>query len=388
MNPLNFQNSTFNLGFYQQSIPETHKLSNYQPQTFVNATYVLSNEHQRNVAQNNNNLTNKNHRDCLDTLMTTNSSSCSEQIEETQQKDSNDETKKIFNFFVQNKYPKKEELEELAKSTNKSVKHLETWFKNRRRALALKGLFPNYQRKNKFSKEQIGTLKEFFQNLKKPKKTHYEQIHQKLNQACSIKNIKNWFNHYKKKIKLGVSERKKRNKETLPTQQNIIKTSNELEKKRNENNDDDENTNENLTKINNNSSFIHPMNFTPIQTMQTNQAPANTLFLLPLSQNTCPYVFMQQPMNNSFIIQNYSVNPLNNYQPRQTPMILMNDPNKTNNFINNGLEAANFSNSQANYGYVFVMNQQPNMMNIPKNQSFQVFASQRKDFPLTQNKMS
>lgn len=388
MNPMNFQNSTFNLQFYQQPMPEAHKLSNYQPQAFLNATYVLSNEHQAIAPQSNNTLTNKHHRDCLDTLMTTNSSSCSEQIEETQQKDNNDETKKIFNFFAQNKYPKKEELEELAKSTNKSIKHLETWFKNRRRALALKGLFPNYQRKNKFSKEQVEILKEFFKNIKKPKKSHYEQIHQKLNQACSIKNIKNWFNHYKKKMKLGISEKKKKNKETLTTQQNTIKTSHELEIKKNEENN--ERNNESFMKINENPTFLNQMNFMPIQKMQTaNQPSRNTLFLLPLQQNTSPYIFMPKPMNNPFIIQNYTINPLNNnYQPRQTPIILMNEPNKTNISFNNGLDATNFPNSQPNYGYVLVMNQpNVNVMNMPK-QSFQVFAPQKEDFPLNQNRMS
>lgn len=76
---------------------------------------------------------------------------------------------------------------------------MDAWFKNRRRALALKGELPDYKRKNKFSKVEARILREFFERMERPKKSQFLEIREKLNNGCTLQNIKNWWNHFKKK---------------------------------------------------------------------------------------------------------------------------------------------------------------------------------------------
>lgn len=55
------------------------------------------------------------------------------------------------NNLKKNKYPKKALMIELAQKINKTLSSVETWFKNRRRSLAKRGLMPHYMVKKKFN---------------------------------------------------------------------------------------------------------------------------------------------------------------------------------------------------------------------------------------------
>lgn len=79
---------------------------------------------------------------------------------EIQSKDINEQTIILCKFFakvfllifvmkkskkyVKNKYPTRKELSDLAEKTQKTVRSIETWFKNRRRSMANRGLMPDY----------------------------------------------------------------------------------------------------------------------------------------------------------------------------------------------------------------------------------------------------
>lgn len=105
----------------------------------------------------------------------------------------------LSKFFKENRYPSRKDLENLAANTKRPIRNLEAWFKNRRRALALKGELPGYKRKNKFSKEETKILLEYFAQMNRPKKSDFLEIREKLNNGCTLQNIKNWWNHFKKK---------------------------------------------------------------------------------------------------------------------------------------------------------------------------------------------
>jgi len=84
----------------------------------------------------------------------------SEEMLEIQSKDINEQTIILCKFFakvfllifvmkkskkyVKNKYPTRKELSDLAEKTQKTVRSIETWFKNRRRSMANRGLMPDY----------------------------------------------------------------------------------------------------------------------------------------------------------------------------------------------------------------------------------------------------
>ena len=164
--------------------PHGHSILSHDSQTsqFYASNLMRSSEGPNGVPFEDQNSYQENpKKNSFDALLMTNSSLSFEYLDDIQTKDIDEETMKLCKFFKGNKYPTKEEMKELGQLTNRTVRHLETWFKNRRRALALKGLLPNYQRKNKFSKQEIEILKDFFNGVKKPKKYHFEQIHQKLN---------------------------------------------------------------------------------------------------------------------------------------------------------------------------------------------------------------
>ena len=318
-------------------------------------------------------------KNCLDALLTTNSSLSSEQFDDIQAKDLNEETKKLCKFFKKNKYPNKEDLQELARLTNRTVKHLETWFKNRRRALAMKGLLPSYQRKNKFSKQEVETLMEFFENLKKPKKHHFEQIHQKMNNVCSIKNIKNWFNHYKKKIKMGVQERKKKVKVESNNSQKVINQCYNLSGTQ-----DAIQTNpimQNQANVQENSSFMNSISFSsnPMQNFQTpsfsqQQKTGNNRVILPVYPNYYPssYAYVQKPNNGPpIMLQNYNINPTqsctsglppNNCSSSQMNYNLAAMPTAKNNIMPHQMAQ--------NFGYFVILNQ-PNVQNLQNLQNYQ-----------------
>lgn len=284
---------------------------------------------------------------CLDAILATNSSSGSEQYDDIEAKDQSEDTKKLCKFFQKTKYPSKEELQMLSMIINKPIKHLETWFKNKRRALALKGQLPNYQHKNKFTKQEVDILKEFFKNVKKPKKLNFEEILQKLNQKCTIKNIKNWFNHYKKKIRLGIEDKKKKVK---------IESINDQSKQNSQTLENQANTTEsnNVTNFNNYSQI--PLQNLQFQNYNQQMNNNNAVFLVPVYQNCQPFSMLQnyRPMfiQNSGLQQN--TNGLGQMQCNDS----------SNSMMNNYILNQNMLQTQ-NPGYYLIMNQ-PNYQNLQK----------------------
>lgn len=309
-------------------------------------------------------------KNCLDALMTTNSSlSSSDQFDDIQAKDLNEDTKKLCKFFKMNKYPTKEELRELSVLTNRSAKHLETWFKNRRRALAMKGMLPTYQRKNKFTKQEADLLKDFFSGLKKPKKSHFEQIHLKLNKECSIKNIKNWFNHYKKKMKMGVSERHKR----VKVDEASLNRSQEATQ-----NTQDTTNNGNTSSIGTqlprdvNYGFNYVQN--PSQTMSIQSFPIqktnpNQMVIVPLMPNVYPCTLVQKTPTGPMLLQNYCMSPQNQIIPINNGMGINFIGNKAQNSqIGQIAQMGQIGQMGQNMGYFLIVNQ-PNQQitQIPQN---------------------
>ena len=343
--------------------PHGHSILSHDSQTsqFYASNLMRSSEGPNGVPFEDQNSYQENpKKNSFDALLMTNSSLSFEYLDDIQTKDIDEETMKLCKFFKGNKYPTKEEMKELGQLTNRTVRHLETWFKNRRRALALKGLLPNYQRKNKFSKQEIEILKDFFNGVKKPKKYHFEQIHQKLNKECSIKNIKNWFNHYKKKVKLGLQERKKKpqtdfqsnynsNEITQNTQDNgngnssSIGTQQPLQKQ-----DFSQDFNSNY---NANNFVANPIqNFTlqaiPLQNPQKNN---NNLLIVPLMQ---PYAVIQKTSNGPVIMQNYCLASQNNLFPNMGYNLV----GQNNNMNQMPMESyGRFP--QQNSGYFLIVNQ-------------------------------